>query len=150
MLGCLTPVDAGRAAERIGLPVLVCEDLRGGIEVLCGVVRDPQAGPLVVSGVGGSLAEALAASVGGGARAARARRGRALVRSCGPLGGALDEPAQHAVADVLVALGRLAAHRPEVAAIDINPLRVPDGGAIALDALIVLEHTAKETQWISP
>ena len=40
VLGCLTPGAAGAAAERIGCPVLVCEDLRGGIEVLCGVVRD--------------------------------------------------------------------------------------------------------------
>ena len=141
VLGCLTPVDAGRAAERIGLPVIVCEDLRGGVEVLCGVVRDPQAGPLVVAGIGGALAEALAgASVAALAPLGR-DEARALVRSSGPLGDALDEPAQHAVADVLVALGRLAAHRPDIAAVDINPLRVTGGAAIALDALIVLEQS---------
>jgi acetate---CoA ligase (ADP-forming) len=139
VLGCLTPVEAGRAAERIGLPVIVCEDLRGGVEVLCGVVRDPQLGPVVVAGVGGSLAEALAATSVAALAPLGLDEARALVRSSGPLGHALDEPGQHAVADVLVALGRLAAHRPDVAAVDINPLRVTGGSAIALDALIVLE-----------
>ncbi len=59
VLGCSTPDAARAAAERIGLPVLVCEDLRGGADLLCGVVRDAQIGPLVVCGIGGSLAEAL-------------------------------------------------------------------------------------------
>jgi acetate---CoA ligase (ADP-forming) len=150
VLGCLTPAATAAAAERVGCPVLVCEDLRGGVEVLCGLSRDPQVGPLVVVGVGGSLAE----SLGGTSVTALAPLGvdeaRALVHTSGPLGNALDERDQHAIADVLVALGRLAAHRPDVAAIDINPLRVLDGSAHALDALIVLEDTVKETQWISP
>ena len=86
VLGCLTPVEAGRAAERIGLPVIVCEDLRGGLEVLCGVVRDPQAGPLVVAGLGGSLAEALASSSVAALAPLGVDEARALVVSCGPLG----------------------------------------------------------------
>jgi acetyltransferase len=148
VLGCLTPADAASAAERVGLPALVCEDLRGGVELLCGMLRDPQAGPLVVLGVGGSLAEALASSSVAALAPLDDDEAHDLVRA-GPLGAALDARDRAAVATVLVALGRLAAHRPDVAAIDINPLRVRDGDAVALDALIVLEDIVKESQWIS-
>jgi acyl-CoA synthetase (NDP forming) len=146
VLGCLTPGAAGAAAERIGCPVIVCEDLRGGTEVLCGVVRDAQVGPLVVCGIGGSLAEALAETTVSALAPLDADDAIALVGSCRPLARALDEHDRRAIADVLVALGRLATHRPDIAAIDINPLRVAGGTAVALDALIVLEGDAP---WIS-
>ncbi len=146
VLGCLTPAAAGAAAERIGCPVIVCEDLRGGTEVLCGVVRDPQIGPLVVCGVGGRLAEALAEATVSALAPLDAGDALTLVDSCKPLARGLEEADRRAIAGVLVALGRLAAHRPDIAAIDINPLRVARGAAVALDALIVLEGDAP---WIS-
>jgi acyl-CoA synthetase (NDP forming) len=146
LLGCLTPAAAGAAAERIGCPVIVCEDLRGGSEVLCGVVRDPQIGPLVVCGIGGTLAEALAEATVSALAPLDADDAFALVESCRPLARGLDEADRRAIAGVLVALGRLASHRPDIAAIDINPLRVAGGAAVALDALIVLEGDAP---WIS-
>jgi acyl-CoA synthetase (NDP forming) len=149
VLGCLTPAAAGAAAERIGCPVLVCEDLRGGVEVLCGMVRDPQIGPIVAVGVGGSLAEALAGSSVTALGPVDDAEARTLVAACSPLAHALDEDDRRAVAAVLVALGRLAVHRPDVVAVDINPLRVSDGTAIALDALIVLAGAETETAWIS-
>ena len=47
--------DAVRAAfERIGAPALVQPMVRGGIELLAGVVEDPVFGPLVAFGPGGS------------------------------------------------------------------------------------------------
>ncbi len=146
VLGCLTPAAAGAAAERIGCPVIVCEDLRGGTEVLCGVVRDPQFGPLVVCGIGGSLAEALGEATVAALAPLDAEDALELVGSCRPLARGLAAPDRRAIAEVLVALGRLAVHRPDVAAIDINPLRVTGGTAVALDALIVLEGDAP---WIS-
>ena len=73
----------------------------------------------------------------------------ALVRSSPALAQGLHSKDQAAAASVLVALGRLAAHRPDVVAIDINPLRVSDGTATALDALIVLGAIDEETPWIS-
>ena len=146
VLGCLTPAAAGAAAERIGCPVIVCEDLRGGSEVLCGVVRDPQVGPLVVCGIGGSLAEALAEATVSALAPLSPEGALELVRACHPLRRGLEQRDQRAIADVLVALGRLAVHRPDIAAVDINPLRVTGGTAVALDALIVLEGDAP---WIS-
>jgi acetate---CoA ligase (ADP-forming) len=149
VLGCTTPDAAQAAAERIGCPVLVCEDLRGGSELLCGVVRDAQMGPLVVCGVGGSLAEALSETTVAALAPLSEDEALALVRSSRPLAQGLHSRDQAAVARVLVGLGRLAAHRPAVVAIDVNPLRVLDGAATALDALIVLGAVNEETPWIS-
>ena len=45
------------AVERIGAPVIVQPYLKGGVELLAGVVQDPVFGPLVAFGPGGVLAE---------------------------------------------------------------------------------------------
>ena len=45
------------AAARIGCPVIVQPMLRGGVELLAGLVQDPLFGPLVAFGPGGVLAE---------------------------------------------------------------------------------------------
>ena len=45
------------AADRIGCPVLVQPMLRGGAELLAGLVQDPVFGPLVAFGPGGVFAE---------------------------------------------------------------------------------------------
>jgi acetyltransferase len=138
ILGCTDPDRAAAAAEQIGAPVLVCEEIRGGTEVLCGLVRDPLYGPLVVVGVGGSWAEA----VGDTARAALAPISQAdaerLVRSVGPLQHRLADAEVVIVAETLVALGRVAHDFPRVAEIDVNPLVIRDGTGVALDGLIVL------------
>ena len=44
------------------------------------------------------------------------------------------------IATVAIALGRLMAEHPEVTEVEINPLRVNAEGALALDALVVLEQ----------
>ncbi len=138
ILGCTDPDRAAAAAERIGAPVLVCEEIRGGAEVLCGLVRDQLYGPIVVVGVGGSWAEA----VGDTARAALGPISQAdaerLVRSVKPLERRLDDADVATVAATLVALGRVAHDHPRVAEIDVNPLVIRDGSGVALDGLIVL------------
>ena len=50
--------DVVRAAERLGGSVLVAAQVRPGLEILCGMHRDPLFGPVVVAGLGGALAEA--------------------------------------------------------------------------------------------
>ena len=45
------------AAERIGFPVVVQPMLRGGTELLAGLLQDPVFGPLVAFGPGGVFAE---------------------------------------------------------------------------------------------
>ena len=44
-----------------------------------------------------------------------------------------------ALASALAALSRLAADRPEVVEVDINPLILGDDGATAVDALVVVK-----------
>ena len=45
------------------------------------------------------------------------------------------------VADIAVGLGQLAMEQPAIVEVDINPVRVDKGVAIAADALIVLGET---------
>jgi hypothetical protein len=43
---------------------------------------------------------------------------------------------------MLVALGRLGADRPDVLEVDLNPVIATPAGAVAVDALVVLEGDA--------
>ena len=61
-----------------------------------------------------------------GARLLRGVRGRAPVDRA-------------AIVAMLVALGRLGFDRPDVLEVDLNPVIATAGGAIAVDALVVLE-----------
>src|SRR5919198_794553 len=54
---------------------------------------------------------------------------------------AVDVPA---AARALAALSRLAAERPEIAEVEINPLLATPGGAVALDARVVLRERGDE------
>ena len=44
-----------------------------------------------------------------------------------------------ALASTLVALGRLAVDHPQISAVDVNPLILSADGAVAVDALVVVE-----------
>ena len=138
ILGCTDPERAAAAAEKIGAPVLVCEEIRGGAEVLCGLVRDPLYGPVVLVGVGGSWAEAVGDTARAGLGPISQADAERLVRSVGPLGHRLADAEIAIVAETLVALGRVAHDFPRVSEIDVNPLVIRDGAGVALDGLIVL------------
>jgi acetyltransferase len=138
-----------RRAEDGDVALLVAEMVRGRRELIAGLVRDPQFGPCVVLGLGGILTEALrdvvfALAPLDRAEARRMAEGlRASHLLTKPFRG---EPAVDldALADVLVGLGRLAAERPDVASVDVNPLIVrADGKPIAVDALVELAAPAQ-------
>lgn len=120
--------------------VLVAEMLHGHRELIAGVAVDPQFGPTVLLGLGGVLAEAVAdVSV----RVLPIDRTDALemvedLSSQRLLGEFRGEPAvdREALADVLLALGAAVAARPELRAVDLNPLVVHDGRPVAVDALV--------------
>ncbi len=112
-----------------------------GLDLICGFTRDPVFGPVVMVGLGGIFAELLrdtALFVGTpDRRQALALLDRLQGRPL--LHGARGTEAvdRAAVADVLVALGRLAEERPDIAEFDINPLRAYPDRVLALDALAV-------------
>jgi len=140
-------IDARARAHLGDAPegVLVQQQIVDGVEMIAGIVVDPQFGPFVLLGSGGVLTELLSDAVLRPAPVEPAEvhdmirelRGSKLLT--GFRGSA---PADvDALADTVSALSRLGAdHADRIAELDLNPVLVrPAGhGAIAVDALIVL------------
>ncbi|GAA4723437.1 acetate--CoA ligase family protein [Phytohabitans rumicis] len=146
-LGVATPdqLDAALdALEAAGARRFLVEAMApDGVDLVVGARRDPDFGPLVLCGLGGTIAEALADVALRLAPLSRAQAaampnelaGRALLD--GWRGGpALD---RDALATVLVALGDLLHAHPTLTDIEINPLRLTAQGLIALDAVVVAD-----------
>ena len=141
----LADEDAVRqAAESIGAPVLVQPMVRGGAELLIGVVQDPVFGPLVAVGPGGVLAELI------GEAAFRIapltdQDAEELVMS-GKTGrlvrGFRGAPAADAgaVIELVHRLGRLGEEVPAVFELDLNPVIAQPDGCVAVDARIRVRH----------
>ena len=123
---------------------LVQEMVTGGAELIAGMVLDPQFGPLIMVGAGGTLTELIEDRIVGFAplthAAADAMIGDLRIAKLlgGWRGGArLD---RNALASTLVTLSEIAARTDgQIAAIDLNPVMVlPEGqGVRIVDALIV-------------
>jgi acyl-CoA synthetase (NDP forming) len=113
-----------------------------GVELLIGVKRDRSFGPVALVGLGGisaelfrDLAVALApVSVEHAIALIRSLRGADLLL------GYRGRPRLDvdAAARTLSALSQLAAARPEIAEVEINPLLVLEGGVLALDARLTI------------
>jgi len=120
--------------------VLVAPMVRGARELVAGLVRDPQFGPCVMVGIGGVLTEALAdvAFVPVPLDALDAAEAIESLRSQALLGAVRGEPAvdRDALAGVLLGLGALAAARPDVVSVDVNPLIIDGSRPVAVDALV--------------
>jgi acetate---CoA ligase (ADP-forming) len=145
----LTDADALAAAwsdmdRRLSPPEYSVEamaPLAEGVELIVGARRDPRFGPVALVGLGGIYAElmgdvgvALAPlDPGDAVRLLESLQGAAL------LNGARGRAAVDigAAADAAAALSRLAAARPDIAEIEVNPLLVTPEGALALDARII-------------
>ena len=121
---------------------LVQPQLPGDLELIAGVVRDPQFGPAVMLGIGGVRAEVYRDVVFRLAPLTRrdveqmvaSLRGRALLegfRGAAPVD--LD-----LLADWLMRLGELACRVEAIQEIDVNPLLIVKGEPIAVDASIIL------------
>jgi acetate---CoA ligase (ADP-forming) len=114
----------------------------GEPELIAGFSHVEGFGPMLMVGLGGIYVEALRdvqlrlAPVDHH-DAVEMLRSLRSARLLGPFRGAPAVDVD-AVADVLVRLGCLADAFPEIAELDVNPLRVGAGGAVALDARVVL------------
>lgn len=123
--------------------VLVAKQLKGGVECILGITRDPVFGPVAMFGLGGIFVEVMKDVV-----FRRAPFGpdvaEEMIRSIkgAPLlmGARGRKPADiKALADMLSRLSAFAAAAgPDLASIDLNPVfAMPDGeGAFAVDAVI--------------
>jgi acetyl coenzyme A synthetase (ADP forming)-like protein len=115
-----------------------------GREVLIGMSRDPQFGPLVAFGLGGIYVEALKDVAFRVAPFSRQEADEMIreIRSYPLLEGVRGEPpADHeAMVDALLRISQLVTDFPEIVELDINPLMVFDEGrgAMALDMRLVL------------
>jgi acyl-CoA synthetase (NDP forming) len=116
----------------------------GGREVLVGMSRDPQFGPLVAFGLGGIYVEALKDVAFRVAPFSRQEAEEMIreIRSYPLLEGVRGEPpADHeAMVDALIRISRLVTDFPEIVELDINPLMVFEEGrgAVAIDMRLVL------------
>jgi len=131
VLAVATPEEAADATTRLGGPVVVARQAEMGTEVLCGMTRDPDFGPILAVGRGGVDVEELDRVVVSSAPLGTASAA-ALVAEAG------IEDTHGVVAKTLVALGDLALANPRIASVEINPLIVSVSATIAVDALVVL------------
>jgi acetate---CoA ligase (ADP-forming) len=125
--------------------VLIAPMIKGGVECILGVQRDPVFGPVVMFGLGGILVEALRDVSFRLAPFDKVEAVRMIdsIKARAVLDGWRGAPATDidALADALVALSRFAAAAGDkLESIDINPfVAMPRGkGAMALDAVLVV------------
>jgi acetate---CoA ligase (ADP-forming) len=118
----------------------------GGLEVLVGMNRDPQFGPLVTFGLGGIYVETLKDVTFRIApfSTQEAQEMLSEIRAHALLDGVRGKPAvdKEAIVDTLLRIGQLVQDFPEIAELDINPLTVypRDQGAIAIDMRLILSQ----------
>jgi len=128
--------------------VLVQAQVAGGLELIVGLIRDPQFGPCVMFGLGGVLTELLGDRVFAAAPITHADalalisrlKNQKLLngfRGAKPLD-------RFTMADVLVRISALGVNFPRVIEVDINPLIVVDGQPVAVDAAIILKEDEQD------
>jgi len=124
---------------------LVTPMLSADIELILGMQRDPEFGPMVLLGAGGTLVELLRdvqmlptpVSKAQAKAMIEQLRCLPLLKGCrGKRAADLDQ-----LADLVVALSDLATKHSELLELDINPLMLVDGQFVGIDARAsVLEH----------
>lgn len=140
-------------AARLGPRCLIAPMAPGGIEIVLGLIRDPQFGPLVVIGTGGIFIEVLrdrqVAVPPFGVDVARSLIDRLKARPL--LDGLRGQPAADvdALADAFARFSVLAASLGDlIAEADVNPILAGPDGVIAVDALVIADlpsdHQDKE------
>jgi acetyl coenzyme A synthetase (ADP forming)-like protein len=125
---------------------LVQEMTAKGLEVLVGMNRDPQFGPLVTFALGGIYVEVLKDATFRVAPFSREEACAMLdeIRARALLDGVRGAPPvdKDATVDALLRIGQLVQDFPEIVELDINPLMVLEQGqgAVAIDMRLVLAH----------
>jgi acyl-CoA synthetase (NDP forming) len=117
-------------------------DVSSGVELLVGGFRDARFGPLVLVGLGGVYTEVMADTATGLAPVTEEHACRLIssLRGAPLLLGVRGRPRLdiEAASRAVAAVSRVAASRPDVIEIEVNPLLVCREGAFGLDARMVL------------
>ncbi|MFB6076696.1 MAG: acetate--CoA ligase family protein [Candidatus Nanohaloarchaea archaeon] len=122
---------------------VLVEETLDGHEMIVGVNRDPEFGPVLMFGLGGIFVEVLR-DVNFRTIPITERDARALIdemESSELLDGVRGEDPvdTDAIVDVLLAVSDLVEAHDEISELDINPLFVSAAGAVAADALIEVD-----------
>jgi hypothetical protein len=128
--------------------MLVSEMVRGGLELVLGLHRDPEMGLVVMFGSGGVLLELVrdVAFAMPPITPAKARDMISRTHAARLIGGfrgsaALD---RDALVGALVGIGRLAIDLAGVVeSVDVNPFLLKPDGGVVLDALVVIRPLAQ-------
>jgi acyl-CoA synthetase (NDP forming) len=136
------------ALQPSGYSVERTAPLADGLELILGARADPRFGPILLVGVGGLYAEVVV-DVRVALAPVSESEAETLLRSlrAAPLlSGARGRPPLDvgAAAKAASALSRVAAERPELAELEINPLLVTPDGAVGLDARLVLREKGED------
>jgi acetyltransferase len=143
-LGVRTPAELDEALDAIGAERVLVEAMApAGVDLVVGARRDPVFGPVVLVGLGGTVAEALAdvavrvapITPDDASGMVDELAGRALLD--GWRGGPVLDRA--ALGRFVAALGALLHAHPHLQDVEVNPLRVTADGLVALDAVITAD-----------
>ena len=156
MLGLKSAAEVRAAYKRLMGPVakrarvkpdgvLIAEQVADGLELVLGINRDPEMGPVILFGAGGVELE-LARDVALAALPLDKRAAEALIRRtrvsqliAGYRGKAAMD--KEALVNALLGLSQLVLDAgPRLASIDVNPFLLKRRGGVALDALVLLSH----------
>jgi acetyl-CoA synthetase (ADP-forming) len=137
---------ADKAPEALIVGVAVQKMAPSGIELVVGMSKDPQFGPVLMFGLGGTLVEVLKDLAFRIVPLTR-QDAQAMIRQIRAyrlLEGYRGQPPVDIphIEELLLKVSKMAEENPEIKEMDINPLIAYDKGAIAVDARIILEDSA--------
>ncbi len=124
--------------------VAVQNMVKPGIEVIIGMTKDPQFGPVIMFGLGGVWVEVLKdvsfriapLTQSDAAKMIKEIKGYSLLQ-----GYRGTPPADIAVLeDILMKISRYAVENPDIREIDLNPIFAYSDHAVAVDARVILEN----------
>jgi acetyltransferase len=122
--------------------VLLQQQVEGKVELILGLIRDPQFGPCVMFGLGGVMAEIFQDTAFAMAPLTLKDALDLISRIKGQklLNGFRGAPPvnREELAGILSALGAIGLRDRRIKEIDINPLMITSSGAVAVDATIIL------------
>jgi acetyltransferase len=126
--------------------MLVAKQAKGGVEIVLGIHRDPEVGPVVMAGAGGVLLELTKDVAFAAAPISREKALDLLAQTNvgtllkGYRGGPTHDV--EAAVEAIMALGRVAEDMSSfIHSVDVNPfvIMAEGRGAVALDALVIVE-----------